>query len=117
MAKSIARSKVKAYWRSKLYQLLRMPTILQSIIIGKGGHIDFTECDWRTYWKDCILTGKNSDALEVLHFHWQKFIESGFHSEFADSYCSSFFELLNLAFEADNRELIAKLLSFESFRV
>lgn len=113
----ISKSKVKVYWRSKLYSLLRSPSILQGIFVGEAGHLEFLLSDWKDYWEDCDLTDKYSDALDALHRNWRLFIESGFHSQLAETYCASYFHLLKLALENEQHDLLAKLISFESFYV
>ncbi len=117
MKRSISKSKVKVYWRSKLYHLLRMPAIMRGILVTDGGHLELLASDWSSYWEDCNLSNQYAEALEKLHEGWQRFIESGFHSQFGENYFSSYFHLLNLALEDKDHDLLAKLISFESFYV
>jgi hypothetical protein len=111
---SLSPSKVLAFWRSKLNEYLTSTRILTEIDFGKRNGFVFKALEWEEYWHEGAMSQQAKKLLAKLKTDWLEYIRSGFAKKHASDYCDSYLRLLEFAIIEQNRDLTAKLVSFEN---
>jgi hypothetical protein len=115
LPRKISASDVRIYWRSRLFERLQRPEVLEGIMVKPNSRLDFIECERSRFWQLPNLSGPLQAGLAELEHHWRNYIVSAFSPGFAERYCASYFDLLDRALSENCLDLVTKLAAFENF--